>query len=87
MKKLVKIINKDGLHARPASLFVKEANKFECGVSVEFKGKAVNAKSIVGIMSLGVSSGDEILIITEGRDEEKALKSLVEFIHKQTDQL
>lgn len=65
-----------GLHARPASVLVGEASKFECEVIVDKGGTRVNAKSIFGILSLGAVTGDEILVSTEGVDEEKAIESM-----------
>ncbi|WP_349408565.1 HPr family phosphocarrier protein [Pseudalkalibacillus sp. SCS-8] len=71
---------KTGLQARPAALFVQEANKFSSDVFLEKDGKKVNAKSIMGIMSLAVASGSTVKIVTDGKDEEEALKALEEFV-------
>lgn len=78
--KEVTIINKLGLHARPAALFVQRANKFVSDIIVEKETKKINAKSIMGIMSLGVGKGDTIRLITDGPDEEEAMEELVDFI-------
>ncbi len=67
-----------GIHARPATLLVQAASKFDSEVSLQFKDKKVNLKSIMGVMSLGVGKGAEITIITEGSDEQDALNSLEE---------
>jgi len=75
-----KIMHEDGLSARPAALFVQVASKFDSRIWVEIDSKKVNAKSIMGIMSLGVGQDDEITIIIEGDDEENALKALTELI-------
>lgn len=74
---------KTGLHARPAALFVQEANKFSSEVFVEKEGKKVNAKSIMGIMSLAISTNTEIYISAEGSDEEQAVNALVNLVSKE----
>ena len=72
--------NREGLHARPAAVFVQEANKFDSEVEIEFQGMKVNGKSIIGIMSLGAFYGEDITIVARGRDEEDAIKALEELI-------
>ncbi len=72
--------NKTGLHARPAALFVQTANKFKSEIFIEKQGKKVNAKSIMGVMSLAVSQGTEITISAQGEDEKEAVNKLVELI-------
>lgn len=74
---------KTGLHARPAALFVQEANKFSSEIFVEKNEKRVNAKSIMGIMSLAISSGTQIHIAAEGADAEMAVQALVAFVSKE----
>jgi phosphocarrier protein len=77
----VKILNKHGLHARPAAQFVKIAGRFESDIKVIKDGLEVNGKSIMGIMMLAAEPGSEIILIIEGSDEAdamKALKGLVE---------
>jgi catabolite repression HPr-like protein len=74
---------KTGLHARPAALFVQEANKFSSEVFVEKDEKKVNAKSIMGIMSLAISSGTEIYISAEGSDSDQAVNALVALVSKE----
>jgi catabolite repression HPr-like protein len=74
---------KTGLHARPAALFVQEANKFSAEVFVEKNEKKVNAKSIMGIMSLAISSGTEVNISAEGPDAEQAVIALVALVSKE----
>jgi catabolite repression HPr-like protein len=80
----VEVKLKTGLQARPAALFVQEANRFTSEVFLERKGKKVNAKSIMGLMSLAVSSGTEITLIADGSDEEEAVKHLTEFVQKES---
>lgn len=82
--KQVEVKLKTGLQARPAALFVQEANRFSSNVFLEKDGKKVNAKSIMGLMSLAVSSGTEINIIVDGDDEQDAIHALSEFIQKES---
>lgn len=77
METIVKILNEQGLHARPASIFVKTAGKFKSTVSIVHGSEVANAKSIINIMSLGLKKGEEIKIITEGADEKEAMETLV----------
>lgn len=74
---------KTGLHARPAALFVQEANKYSSELFVEKDDKKVNAKSIMGIMSLAISTGTEITISAEGADAEQAANALVSLVSKE----
>jgi phosphocarrier protein HPr len=81
----VVVSNKVGLHARPASVFVQTANKFTSEISVQnltTGGNAVDAKSILMLLSLGVAQNHEILIRAEGVDAEKAVKSLRDLVQK-----
>ncbi|CAK7012796.1 MAG: Phosphocarrier protein HPr [Peptostreptococcus russellii] len=80
MKKEVTIINETGLHARPASMFVKKASEFKSSVELIHEDEKVNAKSIMGIMKLGLAKGTTVTIETNGEDEELALNSMVELI-------
>ena len=77
----VVVKNKTGLHARPAALFSKLANTCACEVFVEKDGKKINAKSILGVLSLAIVTDSEITIITEGENETESLGKLVEFIN------
>ena len=74
---------KTGLHARPAALFVQEANKYSSEVFVERDDKKVNAKSIMGIMSLAISTGTEIQISAEGADADQSVNALVSLVSKE----
>ncbi|WP_456273362.1 HPr family phosphocarrier protein [Bacillus sp. AK031] len=80
----VEVKLKTGLQARPAALFVQEANRFSSEVFLERNGKKVNAKSIMGLMSLAVSSGTEITLIADGTDEKEAVRQLAEFVQKES---
>ncbi|MEC2077236.1 HPr family phosphocarrier protein [Metabacillus fastidiosus] len=75
---------KTGLQARPAAMFVQEANRFSSDVFLEKEGKKVNAKSIMGLMSLAISTGSVITLIAEGSDEQEAVASLSKFVEKQS---
>ena len=79
-EKKVIITNKTGLHARPAAQFVKKAGKYDSKIEIVFEEKEVNAKSIMGVMSLGVGKGNEIIVKAEGEDAEAAVKELTDFI-------
>ena len=70
------IENKTGIHARPASVFVQKASSFKSKVQLKAKGKTVDAKSILMIMSMGLVKGTEITIVADGPDEADAVKEL-----------
>ena len=70
------VINKLGIHARPAAMFVKTANRFQCDVFVEKDGERVNGKSIMGLMMLAAGPGSKITIVTEGEDGENAIAEI-----------
>lgn len=77
---VTKITNPTGLHARPAALFVQIAGKFTSSVWISRDERKVNAKSIMGLMSLAISQGSEVLIGAEGEDEHLAVRELLDFI-------
>ena len=81
--KQVEVKLKTGLQARPAALFVQEANRFSAEIFLEKDGKKVNAKSIMGLMSLAVSSGSTVSIIANGDDEQDAVAALSDYIQKE----
>ena len=72
--------NSVGLHARPATFFIQRANEFKSSIWVEKDERRVNAKSLLGVLSLGIVKGTSISIIADGSDEEEAVKTLVELI-------
>jgi len=80
LSKKLKIMHEDGLNARPAALFVQVASKFNSRIWVEVDSKKVNAKSIMGIISLGIGQDDEITVRAEGNDQEEAIEALTELI-------
>ncbi|MGM0653427.1 MAG: HPr family phosphocarrier protein [Bacillota bacterium] len=79
----VLITNKSGLHARPASLFVQEANKYNSEIEINCKDKTVNAKSILSILGLGANKGSTVIISAKGEDAGAALNGLKEFVEKE----
>jgi phosphocarrier protein len=85
VEKQIVIKNKQGLHARPAALFVQIANKFDSEISVSKGKQKVNGKSIMGIMMLAAGRGTRILITAEGQDAEVALKELEKLLLNDTD--
>lgn len=77
VKKLSVIVkSKSGLHARPAGLFVKIANQFKSNITIKKGDKVVNGKSIMGILAMGTSAGDELEVIAEGQDEVEVIKEM-----------
>lgn len=81
MKELsITIKHEVGLHARPAALFVQTASKFKSDVTLSYDGKTKNAKSILGVLSMGVGANAEITIQADGEDETEVLQALSELI-------
>ena len=76
VSKDVLVNNETGLHARPAALFVQRANEFESEISIELDDNKANAKSIIGVMSLGVYGGETVTLTAEGKDSEEAIEDL-----------
>ncbi len=83
VEKSVTVQLRSGLLARPAALFVQEANRFSSEIFVEKEGKSVNAKSIMGIMSLAIARGQTILIRADGSDADAAVERLVDMVSKE----
>ena len=77
------IIAETGIHARPATLLVQAASKFGSDVNLEYNGKSVNLKSIMGVMSLGVGQNADITITAEGDDEKDALDAIADTMKKE----
>ena len=80
ISKEVEVKNQVGLHARPATFFIQKANEFKSSIWVEKEERRVNAKSLLGVLSLGIVGGTEINIIADGVDEETAVESLVKLV-------
>ena len=78
--KEVVVQNQVGLHARPATFFIQRANEFKSTIWVEKEERKVNAKSLLGVLSLGITKGTSIVIMADGNDEEEAVTTLVDLI-------
>ncbi len=76
----VAVKNSVGLHARPATFFIQKANEFKASIWVEKEGRRVNAKSLLGVLSLGIGQNTTIRIIADGVDEEIAVDGLVKLV-------
>lgn len=76
----VMVQNQVGLHARPATFFIQKANEFKSSIWIEKEERRVNAKSLLGILSLGIVGGTQIRIIADGADEEAAVTGLIELV-------
>ncbi len=80
ISKAVVVKNQVGLHARPATFFIQKSNEFKSSIWVEKEDRRVNAKSLLGVLSLGITKGTEITIITDGTDEKEAIDALEKLI-------
>ncbi|SUY47023.1 PTS system phosphocarrier protein HPr [Clostridium putrefaciens] len=80
ISKEVIVKNSTGLHARPATLLVKKASSFKSDVSIEFNGKKANVKSLIGVLSLGVTRDSSITVMASGDDETHAVEEIVKLI-------
>ncbi len=80
ISKNVTIQNNVGLHARPATFFIQKANTYQSAIWVEKEDRRVNAKSLLGVLSLGITKGMTITLIADGNDEEDALNGLSELV-------
>ena len=80
VSRTIQVNNQVGLHARPATFFIQKSSEFKSGIWVEKNNKRVNAKSLLGVLSLGVTKGTEITVIADGPDEEAAVQALVSLV-------
>lgn len=78
--KEITVSNDVGLHARPATFFIQKANEYKSSIWVEKDQHRINAKSLLGVLSLGIVKGTSITIVADGVDEEKAVDALVDLI-------
>ena len=78
--KEVMVKNQVGLHARPATFFIQKANEFKSSIWIEKEERRVNAKSLLGILSLGIVGGTTIKVIADGSDENEAVEALVNLV-------
>ncbi|MBQ8145310.1 MAG: HPr family phosphocarrier protein [Clostridia bacterium] len=76
----VKIVNEVGLHARPATFFIQKANTFKSSIWIEKEDRRVNAKSLLGVLSMGIVKGTVVTLIADGEDETTALDGLEKLI-------
>lgn len=86
IEKTIKITNKLGLHARAAAKLSHLANKFSSEVFLIYNGDKVNAKSLLGILTLAASVGNDITIQTNGKDEDKAIDKIIELFERKFDE-
>src|SRR3954464_9600063 len=86
IRKDLTVQNKLGIHARPAALFVKTANKFDCDVFVEKDGETVNGKSIMGLMMLAAGPGSKIRVQADGADAANALNEIEALLKRKFDE-
>lgn len=84
--KEVVVQNQVGLHARPATFFIQKANEFKSTIWIEKDERRVSAKSLLGVLSLGITRGINVTLIAEGPDEEEAVNQLVDLINSNFDE-
>ncbi len=80
IKKEIIINIPNGLEARPVALLVQVASQYECSIHVESEERKVNAKSIMGMMSLGLASGEKVYVYADGSDEEEAIDNIEKYL-------
>ena len=80
LSKEITLVNSVGLHARPATFFIQKANSYRCSVWIENNSRRANAKSLLGVLSMGIVKGMTITLIADGSDEEEALNGLCNFL-------
>lgn len=78
--KEVTVQSQVGLHARPATFFIQKANEFSSNIWIEKEERRVNAKSLLGVLSLGIAKGTAIVLSAEGADEQEAIDALAELV-------
>src|ERR1700722_7367482 len=86
MTKELLVTNKLGVHARPAAMFVKVANRFTCNIMVEKDGETINGKSIMGLMMLAAGPGTKLLVSCDGEDSHAALDAIEELVKRKFDE-
>lgn len=80
IKKDIVIELEKGLEARPVAVFVQVASQFSSSIIVEYRDKRVNAKSIMGMMSLGIAQGEKVVVSSEGEDEKEAIAAIEKYL-------
>lgn len=78
--KTIQVCLENGLDARPVALLVQEASKYESTIYMEAEGRKVNAKSIMGMMTLGLDNGEELVVSADGADEDQAIENIEKFL-------
>lgn len=86
IERRVKIVNKAGLHTRPAATIVKMAAKYKCDFYINRDGMEINGKSIIGVMTLAAEMGSELVLIFDGVDEEKAAEEIISYFERGFDE-
>jgi phosphocarrier protein HPr len=87
IEKTVKIINKAGMHTRPAATIVKMASKYKCDFYISRNGLNINGKSIIGVMTLAAEMGSEVTLTFDGEDEQQAADEIVDYFNRGFDEL
>lgn len=86
IERTVKIVNKAGLHTRPAATIVKLAAKYKCEFFISKDGMNINGKSIIGVMTLAAEMGSELILTFDGADEEKAAEEIIDYFNRGFDE-
>jgi len=86
LTKELTVLNKSGIHARPAAMFVKTANRFGCEIFVEKDGEKINGKSIMGLMMLAAGPGSKVTLLVKGADAAAALAELEALVQRKFDE-
>jgi len=86
IERTIKIINKAGLHTRPAATVVKMAAKYKCDFFISRDGMSINGKSIIGVMTLAAEEGAELVLSFNGEDEDLAAKEILDYFHRGFDE-
>ena len=86
VERIVKIVNKAGLHTRPAATIVKIAAKYKCDFFISRDGMNINGKSIIGVMTLAAEEGSELTLTFDGEDEEEAAKEIIDLFERGFDE-
>ena len=81
VQKDITVQNQVGLHARPATFFIQKANEFKSSIWVEKEERRANAKSLLGVLSLGITGGTDIKILADGQDENEAVEALTKLVN------
>ena len=80
VSKEIVVQNQVGLHARPATFFIQKANEFNCSIWISKDERKVNAKSLLGVLSMGITRGTSVTLIADGADEDAAINALADLV-------